>query len=845
LAVAAPGVRSAEVDLAQRAEELKDLKFGMMIAWSLSTFSGQDETIGCKDLSLFHPTGCDIDQWVRVGQEAGMGYFVFCAKHCDGFCLWDTKTTDRQVTKSPWGQDVLAAARRACDKYGVKMALYYEEGDWTWPGAIEGGADWPGAKKGAKYPSGLIAGVPQAGGSNPEVKKAQLRELLTQYGPIEFLWFDHALGDGGLDHNATVAFVRSLQPGCLVGFNSGQPAGELRLGEGGKPSALGDPSGAGVNRKQQATAEYKGYLVAEFVKPIQTGNSQPARWFYSGPENEDKVMPVDDILALYWGAVKFRNIFTLSVAPDRAGRLREIDVRTLREVGRRIRALPTATGEAAELPTTAPSPTTTSPAGKVIQAASVAQADVQAAVDAARDGDTVLIPEGTTTWKVPAGYKPAVLIDGKAITLQGAGLDKTVINVDLEGQLVLHAKAAEGKPFRITGLTLKFLAIQPPRSPPLISVTGRGRNWRIDHCGFEGLTVPSSSPAFAEGVAVGRGVYAWAHCYGLIDHCTFVNLRQSVSVNGAVDASWEEPLALGTAEAVYVEDCDFRLTAHPDGVNDAYDGARYVFRHNTVTGFGSLGHHGFDSALRSTFSFEIYENTIRPHERFVFTMHLRGGTGVIFGNRITGGKAAAIIAANYRSDEQYRNWLGNKGLCDGQNPLDGNEEPNGYPSRDQIGRATDQILDPLYAWDNTRDGQGVNVSVKPTAKEHIHENRDYCHTARPGYRPYPYPHPLQAQWPPLPPADVQPPGVPERLAARAVGEREVELCWQPSLDNVAVAGYYVWRNGKKMVAVTDPQYLRYRWLRLKLPLEQYAFAVSAFDAAGNESSVCAAVQAGR
>ena len=224
-----------------------------------------------RNLSLFNPTGCDIDQWVSVGKEAGMGYFVFCAKHCDGFCEWDTKTTERKVTNSPWGKDILAAARKSCDKYGVKFALYYEEGDWTWPEAIEGGADWPGATKGQKYPSGLIAGIPQAGGRNPEVKKAQLRELLTHYGPVEFIWFDHALGDGGLDHEATTRFVKSLQPGCLVGYNSGQPGGELRLGEGGRPSALNDPSGAGVNQKQKGIADYKGYLVGEFVMPIQTG----------------------------------------------------------------------------------------------------------------------------------------------------------------------------------------------------------------------------------------------------------------------------------------------------------------------------------------------------------------------------------------------------------------------------------------------------------------------------------------------------------------------------------------------------------------------------------------------
>ncbi len=335
---AVPAARSADADAVKRAEELKNLKFGMFIPWGLSTFSGKDETIGAKDLSLFNPTGCEIDQWASVAKEAGMGYCVFCAKHCDGFCEWDTKTTDRKVTNSPWGKDILAAARKSCEKYGVKFALYYEEGDWTWPEAIEGGADWPGATKGQKYPSGMIAGIPQAGGRNPEVKKAQLRELLTQYGPVEFIWFDHALGNGGLDHAATTAFVKSLQPRCFVGYNSGEPGGDLRLGEGGRPSALDDPKGAGVNFKQKGIADYKGYLVAEFVKPIQNLPKQPARWFYT-PENEDRAMSAADILELYQGAVKYGNIFSLSVAPNRQA-LREIDVKTLREVGRLIRELP-------------------------------------------------------------------------------------------------------------------------------------------------------------------------------------------------------------------------------------------------------------------------------------------------------------------------------------------------------------------------------------------------------------------------------------------------------------------------------------------------------------------------
>ena len=89
------------VGMAQRAEELKSLRWGMFVCWSLSTFSGKEWTPGVKDVSFFKAQECDTDQWAQTAKEAGMGYILFLTKHHDGFCLWDTKTTDRKVTKSP------------------------------------------------------------------------------------------------------------------------------------------------------------------------------------------------------------------------------------------------------------------------------------------------------------------------------------------------------------------------------------------------------------------------------------------------------------------------------------------------------------------------------------------------------------------------------------------------------------------------------------------------------------------------------------------------------------------------------------------------------------------------
>jgi hypothetical protein len=85
-------------------------------------------------------------------QRAGMEHIPPLTKHHNGFCLWDTKTTERKATRSPLGVDVVARVRASCHKQGLKLALYFSEGDWNWPGAVDG-------KSGQ-------------GGSNPQLKQA-------------------------------------------------------------------------------------------------------------------------------------------------------------------------------------------------------------------------------------------------------------------------------------------------------------------------------------------------------------------------------------------------------------------------------------------------------------------------------------------------------------------------------------------------------------------------------------------------------------------------------------------------------------------------------------------------
>ncbi len=375
LAGALPCAQEPRPEDRPRAEEFTDLRFGMFICWSFSTFANVEWTRGVTDLAWFNPTGCDVEQWCRTAKEAEMGYILLLSKHHDGFCLWDTDTTEWKVTNSPLGIDVVAEARRWCDHYGLGLAFYFSEGDWTWPG-----------------------------GADPEQKKAQLRELLTGYGPIEFFWMDHAQTDGGLSHEDTAAFCKSIQPRCLVGFNHGEPAGDLRLGEYGRPTPLGDASGAGYGAK--AAAKYTGYVAAEFTYPIL--GEPKNRWFYTIPEWDDRCRSAEEIYATYLEAVKVRNVFSLDVGPDRAGKLRDIDVRTLQTVGRYIRG---------EL-TPPPPPLTRDKACSA-----------------------------SSTWQQNAGYEPDKAFDGLASTRWGAseGATSAWLAVDLgEPTLVDRVVVDEG-----------------------------------------------------------------------------------------------------------------------------------------------------------------------------------------------------------------------------------------------------------------------------------------------------------------------------------------------------------------------------------------------------------------
>lgn len=364
----------------------------------------------------------------------------------------------------------------------------------------------------------------------------------------------------------------------------------------------------------------------------------------------------------------------------------------------------------------------------------VLAADIQAAVDNAVSGDIIAIGAGMARWT-----ETVIIPDDKTLIIQGAGMNSTIIASNIAGA-VFNLGFSDS---RISGIGFDL------ENNDGVGIIARGSYWRIDNCRFNNDTDNT-----IEGVQV-MGTNSQPHPVGVVDHCEFNNTRVLVLGDLSLMAHkiWAEPLGLGTNNAVFVEDCIFTRD-HGNAIDSNY-GGRYVFRYNIVND-ASIECHSVQGNNRASRSWEIYNNTINQVTISIWApFFLRGGTGVIFNNTITGNWSRLnIVVDNVRSCSD----VGDGGLSDGTSSWDGNQSGlSGYPARDQIGRSTDdwewtaenpyptQTLDPVYAWNNKYGTTEVEFYVHGCDQNRIHivENRDfYNNTQRPGYTPYTYPHPL-------------------------------------------------------------------------------------------------------
>jgi len=375
-----------------------------------------------------------------------------------------------------------------------------------------------------------------------------------------------------------------------------------------------------------------------------------------------------------------------------------------------------------------------------IEAESCSRAHVQTAIDAASDGDVVVVPAGDCEWT------DRVEISGKGITLQGAGIGQTNItngrSAAYSSLLAVDTDATHST--RITGFTFKGKATNNSDYHLSVGVYGR-QKFRIDHCKFQ--------EGYHSGWKVAAAICIYNNPYGVIDHCIFDDAAMEViQVKGDGSDAWSRDSDPGTDNAIYIEDCTITQDCSGITVGAAhaiacFRGARVVFRYNTVDHY-NFDAHGREGHPCSTRWYEIYENscTVDAGRNQADWMYLRGGSGVIFNNVMTNNG----VCGGIRLTEHNIDRIPARCCCS-------------HPCPDQIGRGKDQASEPLYIWGNSFNGGSASVSVSDYAdpgvceaadkcnqeqncRDFIQENRDYYLSQKPGYTPYQYPHPLtQAQ----------------------------------------------------------------------------------------------------
>jgi alpha-L-fucosidase len=326
----AAGVVPAPRQLAwQEREFIGFAHFGM------DTFTDREWGLGTEDPALFNPSDFDARQWAKAFKDAGMKTLIVTAKHHDGFCLWPSKLTAHSIASSPWrgGKgDVVGDVAKACRALGLGLGVYLSPWDRHEPSF----GDSP------KY---------------DEFFRGQLRELLTNYGRVDEVWFDGANGEGPngkrqvYDWASYYKVIRELQPEAViaimgpdvrwVGTESGYgretewsvvPADVQNfdaVASGSRKYPLDgafapkDLTGDNLGSREKIKA-----ATALIWYPAETDVSIRPGWFYH-QKDDARVKTPEKLVDIYYSAVGRNGVLLLNVPPDRRGRIHDNDVASL------------------------------------------------------------------------------------------------------------------------------------------------------------------------------------------------------------------------------------------------------------------------------------------------------------------------------------------------------------------------------------------------------------------------------------------------------------------------------------------------------------------------------------
>jgi len=208
-------------------------RFGMFIHWGLSSVRGWELSWpmvagnfalpGCQNVSIadyyasaasFDPAHYDPREWARLAKRLGMQYAVLTTKHHEGFALFDTKLADFSVMNAPYGKDIVRAWADAFRAEGLRLGVYFSLSDWHHP-------DYPPFTEAFKPYNfaNLPQPTPEQWARYLDVLFGQVRELLSNYGRIDVIWFDghwERMPAERWKPEQLRALIKSLQPEILI-----------------------------------------------------------------------------------------------------------------------------------------------------------------------------------------------------------------------------------------------------------------------------------------------------------------------------------------------------------------------------------------------------------------------------------------------------------------------------------------------------------------------------------------------------------------------------------------------------------------------------------------------------
>lgn len=293
-----------------------DWEMGTFFHFGIRTFYEGHVDWDMREMPLegFQPTELDCEQWIRTIKEAGATYAVLVCKHHDGFANWPSAYTEYSVANTPWKDgkgDVVREFVDACRKYDVKVGLYYSPAQF---GSIK--------MAGKEYDDYFIN---------------QLSELLTNYGKIDYLYFD---GCGSENHEydapRIITEIRRLQPEILI-YNMWDP--DVRW--------VGNEAGVTLMPNHNIVSELDFSVQTDKKDVLEEMRFMPGEcdcrmrlqnWFYSDSDVHT-VKSVDELMGIYYYSIGRGANLLVNIGPDRRGLLPDEDATNFVAFGKKVKEM--------------------------------------------------------------------------------------------------------------------------------------------------------------------------------------------------------------------------------------------------------------------------------------------------------------------------------------------------------------------------------------------------------------------------------------------------------------------------------------------------------------------------